>query len=172
MKLIQKITRPATAVILAGAVALSPVSATEARAGSEEALIAGAIGTIILGAIASQALSGNGSFRLDSNSHYRPREDRYRGGHYRDHHRHGGRHDGRGGHRARHYKQLPAKCIIRNTNHGGVLFANRCLKRNFVGADYLPRHCKVNIYNPRTGNSRNAYRGRCLKQAGYSVARR
>ena len=179
MKLISKITRPVTAMALAASVALSPVAATEARAGSEEALIAGAIGTIILGAIATQAI-GNGNIRFHSNtqSHYQPRNPAPTYGNT-----HGGRHDGnRGGHhdnRGNHggnrhnAKQLPSSCIVNNIpGERGVLFGNRCLQRNFAGASRLPAQCKDHVYNRNTGNVRNVYRGHCLRQYGYTIAAR
>ena len=177
MTFLSKITRPVTAIALAASVALSPVAATEARAGSEEALIAGAIGTIILGAIATQALS-NGNVRIHSNtqSHYTP--PRTNAPTYRD--QHGGRHNGnRGGNYGNHggnrhnAKQLPSSCIVNNVpGERGVMFGNRCLQRNFAGASRLPAQCKDHVYNRNTGNVRNVYRGHCLRQFGYSIAAR
>ena len=176
MTFLRKITRPATAIALAASVALSPVAATEARAGNEEALIAGAIGTIILGAIATQALNGNVRIHSNTQSHYVPRQQpSYRHGNNTDRFGHGGNRGGNHGshgNRASHFKQLPARCIVNVPGERGVLFANRCLQRNFRGAAWLPSHCKDHVYNSRTGNVRNVYRGRCLKQSGYSVAGR
>ncbi|MAM63236.1 hypothetical protein [Maritimibacter sp. UBA3975] len=176
MTFFSKITRPATAIVLAASVALSPVAATEAQAGNEEALIAGAIGTIILGAIATQALNGNVRIHSNTQSHYVPRQQpTYRHGSQagRYGNQHGGNRGGNhGGSRAKHFKQLPARCIVNVPGERGVLFGNRCLQRNFRGAAYLPGYCKDHVYNSRNGNVRNVYRGRCLKQAGYSVAGR
>ncbi|MEC7762729.1 MAG: hypothetical protein VX874_12565 [Pseudomonadota bacterium] len=177
MKFLSKITRPVTAIALAASVALSPVSATQAQAGNEDALIAGAIGTIILGAIATHAITnGNIRFQNNTQSHYTP--PRTTPPNYGN--QHGGRHDGnRGGNYGNHggnrhnAKQLPAACIVNNIpGERGVLFGNRCLQRNFAGASRLPVQCKDNVYNRNTGNVRNVYRGHCLRQYGYTVASR
>lgn len=145
MSFIQNIARPTTALALAVSVALSPLAASEARAASEEALIAGAIGTIILGAIATQAI-GSGNLRVQSGSqtHYNtpPRPQPTYG------HHHGGRRDD---HRGTH-----------NGHRGG----------RQAQAKQPPAYCKVRYFDRASGQTRTAYDGACLRRSGYVAARR
>ncbi|MGJ8616993.1 MAG: hypothetical protein ACSHWS_09130 [Sulfitobacter sp.] len=72
----------------------------------------------------------------------------------------------------RNKKLLPAQCFRSyETRRGTVrMFGRRCLKNNFRHANTLPQHCKVRIktYDGR----RTGYQARCLRDAGYRLARR
>lgn len=71
----------------------------------------------------------------------------------------------------RNNKLLPKQCFRSyDTRRGPVrMFGRKCLKNNFRHANSLPKHCKVrvNTYNGK----RNGYQARCLRDAGYRLAR-
>lgn len=165
MKLVRKLTRPATAIALAASLALSPVAATQAQAGNEDALIAGAIGTIILGAIATQAI-GNGNIRFQSNtqSHYVPRTPTQTP-------TYNNRYDGRGhdDHRGGRDRRWDDHRSGRGDHHDRDWGHNRGNRGN--RAAQLPAQCKTRTYDRAAGKVRVAYDARCLRRHGYSVNR-
>ena len=71
----------------------------------------------------------------------------------------------------RNDKLLPSQCFRSfDTRSGPVrMFGNRCLQNNFRHANRLPQHCKVRVktYNGK----RTGYQARCLRDAGYRLAR-
>ncbi|MGC1496224.1 MAG: hypothetical protein WA790_10470 [Sulfitobacter sp.] len=71
----------------------------------------------------------------------------------------------------RNNKLLPSQCFRSfDTRRGTVrMFGNRCLQNNYRHANRLPQHCKVrvNTYNGK----RTGYQARCLRDAGYRLAR-
>jgi hypothetical protein len=71
----------------------------------------------------------------------------------------------------RNNKLLPKQCFHSfETRRGNVrMFGNRCLQNNFRHANSLPQHCKVRVktYDGR----RTGYQARCLRDAGYRLAR-
>ncbi len=71
----------------------------------------------------------------------------------------------------RNNKLLPRQCFRSfETRRGTVrMFGRRCLQNNFRHANRLPEHCKVRI---RTHNGkRTGYQARCMRDAGYRLAR-
>lgn len=71
----------------------------------------------------------------------------------------------------RNNKLLPSQCFRSyDTRQGTVrMFGNRCLQNNFRHANRLPQHCKVRV---KTHNGkRTGYQARCLRDAGYRLAR-
>jgi len=71
----------------------------------------------------------------------------------------------------RNNKLLPKQCFRSfDTRRGTVqMFGNRCLQNNFRHANRLPQHCKVQA---RTHQGRRiGYDARCLRDAGYRLAR-
>ncbi|MGJ8626952.1 MAG: hypothetical protein ACSHXB_08335 [Sulfitobacter sp.] len=71
----------------------------------------------------------------------------------------------------RNKKLLPSQCFRSyDTRRGTVrMFGNRCLQNNFRHANRLPQHCKMRV---RTHNGkRTGYQARCLRDAGYRLAR-
>lgn len=66
---------------------------------------------------------------------------------------------------------LPGDCLHSWTSRGERhrVFGKRCLKRNYEYTDSLPRRCEVTI---RVNNKkRRGYDARCLRRAGYQLAR-
>ena len=72
----------------------------------------------------------------------------------------------------RNSKLLPSQCFRSyDTRRGTVrMFGRRCLENNFRHANRLPQHCKVRVktYNGK----RTGYQARCMRDAGYRLARR
>lgn len=71
----------------------------------------------------------------------------------------------------RNDKLLPSQCFRSyDTRRGTVrMFGRRCLENNFRHVNRLPQHCKVRVktYNGK----RTGYQARCLRDAGYRLAR-
>ncbi len=66
---------------------------------------------------------------------------------------------------------LPSQCFRRiDTWDGPVrMFGRRCLERNYAFADRLPQRCAFSVQGPR--HVRYGYRPRCLRNAGFTMAR-
>ncbi|MFQ6547011.1 hypothetical protein AADZ90_003590 [Aestuariibius sp. 2305UL40-4] len=64
---------------------------------------------------------------------------------------------------------LPSEClrVFDNRNYRYVYMAG-CLRRNGYDLDRFPRRCRVDVRTHR--GERRAYRGRCLREAGYRGA--
>ncbi|WP_417726795.1 hypothetical protein [Roseovarius sp.] len=154
-----------TSALMAGALALTAVTATPAVArdrSDNRNLIAG----LALGAIVGAAIANNGNNRRDddpyrgnvSSRDYRDYDhDRYRDDHDRYH---GSRHDDRRrfGHERR--VNLPGACRVYAGNRAG--YSGRCLSHRY-GYNGLPSACEVHV----GGQHRVIYRDRCLNQYGY-----
>lgn len=71
----------------------------------------------------------------------------------------------------RNNKLLPKQCFRSyDTRRGTVhMFGRKCLNNNFRHVNSLPQHCKVRV-NTFNGN-RTGYQARCLRDAGYRLAR-
>lgn len=70
-------------------------------------------------------------------------------------------------------KLLPGQCLrsFETRRRGTVrMFGNRCLQRNFDYAQRLPQHCQTRVRTPN--GKRHGYEARCLRDAGYRLARR
>ena len=75
---------------------------------------------------------------------------------------------------ARHDRRylLPGDCLRSWTSRGERyrVFGKACLERNYKYTDSLPRSCEVKL---RVNNKkRRGYDARCLRRAGYQMARR
>ena len=71
----------------------------------------------------------------------------------------------------RNNKLLPKQCFRSyDTRKGTVrMFGRRCLENNFRHANRLPQHCKVRIKTH--AGKRTGFQARCLRDAGYRLAR-
>ena len=71
-----------------------------------------------------------------------------------------------------HHKVLPRQCRVKEYIHGNKFrgLSRKCLKRNHVNVQALPRSCAVKIHDQHTGQRRIVYGGRCLRQQGYTLA--
>lgn len=67
---------------------------------------------------------------------------------------------------------LPAACFTRvETRNGPVrMFGRRCLQNNYRFADRLPQRCAIRVEGLR--HDRHGYRPHCLRDAGFTMARR
>ena len=77
--------------------------------------------------------------------------------------------------KVRGYKKrpLPDRCLRVLENNRGrdrLVYANRCLNRNYQFASKLPEHCKRVIRTHR--GDRVVFASRCLSRDGWRVARR
>lgn len=68
-------------------------------------------------------------------------------------------------------KLLPQNCFRSYDTRRGqvVMFGSRCLQKNFHHANRLPQHCAQTIRTFQ--GTRSGYDARCLRGAGYSLAR-
>jgi hypothetical protein len=68
-------------------------------------------------------------------------------------------------------KLLPQECFRSfETRQGKIrMFGERCLQQNFRHANQLPQHCHYKFGTP--DGLRSGYEARCLRDAGYSLAR-
>lgn len=67
---------------------------------------------------------------------------------------------------------LPAQCLFSvNTRHGEKrVFGKRCLNETFQNARKLPQACETQLRGK--GPSRTVYTASCLRDYGYTIARR
>lgn len=74
--------------------------------------------------------------------------------------------------RAKRHKVLPQACFRTfQTRHGQQVrgFGSRCLSRNYQYAHRLPDHCATRVQTRKGWGW--AYRARCLRDGGYTLAR-
>jgi hypothetical protein len=73
--------------------------------------------------------------------------------------------------RAVDHKLLPAQCFQSQETRSGTqtVFGLECLQQNYSFVDRMPIQCLVNVRNER--GFADAYEARCLRDAGYSLAR-
>jgi hypothetical protein len=161
------------ATITAVSIAITGLSATSAAAGDRNRDLAriavGVLGVAIIGKIISdnnkdrkqQAYVNQGRANRDHVVTRQQIEPRPLPRKYRKQKRHH-RHDS---------KLLPQNCFRSyDTRRGQVLmFGSRCLQNNYRHANRLPQHCAQTI---RTfDGKRRGYDARCLRGAGYRLAR-
>ncbi|MFT7134386.1 hypothetical protein [Sulfitobacter sp.] len=74
-------------------------------------------------------------------------------------------------HQRQDSKLLPQSCFRSYDTRRGqvVMFGSRCLQKNFRHANRLPQHCAQTIRTFQ--GTRSGYDARCLRGAGYSLAR-
>ena len=67
---------------------------------------------------------------------------------------------------------LPGQCIrqVETWDRPVRILARRCLERNYAYTARLPQRCAITVQGPR--HTRYGYRPRCLRNAGYTLARR
>ena len=70
------------------------------------------------------------------------------------------------------HRVLPAACFTRvDTRNGPVrMFGRRCLQNNYRFADRLPERCEITVRGQN--HLRRGYRPQCLRNAGFTMARR
>lgn len=148
--------RAAMVAAISAALALTPITATPARAGEDKtgAIAAATILALITaGIIASNTKPGFSYSKPEV--HYRPP-------HY------GGRKPPQIDRR----KLLPAQCEFQITRgrDRGTYFGKRCLKRNFSYWTHLPARCEKHI-DLRGRPDRRGFESNCLARYGYKAAR-
>lgn len=159
-----------TATILAGAIALTAIPASPARAGDEDLakLLVGTTALIIIGT----ALAKNGKKDDDDDGkrvYHAPEKVQTHQNRVQVHRIEPPGH----GYRDQHVSRgLPRYCLRRlDTREGPIrVFGAHCLHRNYDHANRLPQSCKREI---RTHNGpRRGYSAYCLRQNGYHLAGR
>ena len=173
-------SRSFIATILAGALAVTGLTAAPARADAED--VAKALAGIAAVAIIADAVRDNdrdrrrhGIVTRSHRNHGNAYGNAYRRGHDRPHV------DTRRGHghiaprplpRRAQVNQLPRRCMVRVTgrNINAQAFAGRCLARNDVNMRRLPDRCEIRMRGQRGGQS--YYAAACLRSHGYRAARR
>ena len=144
--------RTGLAMILSGALAVSSVTATPARAGNDAAIAAGILGALALFAIAKNQKNEHKPATVGRSYHGRDA--------VRDQRRS----------RQRHLRTLPAACSFEVEGRGGErrFVSGRCLSRHGYRAE-LPKRCEYRIKTRR--GTRTAYPLRCLDRYGYRLSR-
>ena len=145
----KSIAKTAIVTALSASLAFSPVTATPAHAGNDDAAAIAAasfFALITAGIIASAANQNSWKFDTD------------RGGNR--------------GNRGHARKALPAKCElnVRGGPDRGNYFGTFCLKRNYTHVASLPARCQESIWVPRRGRTVSAYDAQCLSRFGYRTA--
>lgn len=66
---------------------------------------------------------------------------------------------------------IPGFCITRVQSHNGPrrILSRRCLQNNYRDVNLLPNRCRSFIEGPR--GTRVGYRPKCLRKAGFQIAR-
>jgi len=144
--------RSALAATLAAALALTPITATPARAGDQNDV--GAIAAFSLLALITAGLVATSVAR-------------------RDEPRHAGRpYSPNPGPRVDPRKALPAQCefTVRRGHDRGTYYGSRCLKRAFSYWANLPARCEERI-DVLGGPDKRVYDAQCLTSYGYTKAR-
>lgn len=139
-------SRKFIATILAASLAITSLSAAPARASDDDLarFLVGTTALLLFGAALSDRNRDRGR-RQDVVEPPRPRPDR---------------------------RALPERCLIRAETAVGPrrVFRAKCLERHYPRAHRLPRTCQLPIWTDR--GRRPAYLASCLRDKGYSVARR
>ncbi|MBS9718040.1 hypothetical protein ACFFUT_07525 [Pseudohalocynthiibacter aestuariivivens] len=156
-------TKSFIAAILAVSLAITGVTATQAKAdGSDIAKVL--LGLAIVGGIAA-AVDNNNDRRAAQ--HAPATRDRYGDRYYND----GGIHQRNYRPQNRRRAVLPAQCLRTFQTYNGPrdAFGARCLNRN-AGNIRLPNRCARQLNTPR--GTRHVYSARCLDRQGYRVSTR
>lgn len=172
------------ATITAAAIALTAIGAVPARAGENDTarVVAAILGLAVVGKIIHDKKKDR-----DANRHepapvqqvHKQHPPRYDSPRYDPPRYDPPRYDQQYGHKPQarplpervNRKLLPGQCLRSlETRHGKVrMFGNRCLQRNYSFAHRLPQHCNFS-FKTRDGY-RRGYEARCLRDAGYRLAR-
>lgn len=157
-------------LILAGAIAVTGITAAPARAGDDDIAkwIAGAAALAIIGAAIAD--NDRSKKKVVTRNYYKQYD-------------HGHRHGNLGHSKKRHKRypgftrgdqfKLPSQCRRDVQTRRGYIkgFGRRCLLNNYGHYNSLPHQCAVKTRD-YSGKRRVIYSGRCLGQYGYRVAGR
>jgi len=149
--------------LIAGSIAIAGMTATPARAESED--VAKVIAGIAALAIIAKALDDDHRGNVHRTRPY-PDRDHYD----RKHHERYKPHPVRK-HRPHHARKiLPSKCVRRHETHRGrVVFLGRhCLKNNYRHFSRLPNACRVKTHTYK--GMRYGFQISCLRNRGYRMA--
>ena len=146
----KSIAKTAIVAALSGSLALSPMTATPAHAGNEDAAAVAAasfFALITAGIIANAAKNNHGGWTVDRRDQ---RPDR-------------------GNHGNNRRKILPSKCelVVRRGPDRGTYYGRRCLRNNYNYVASLPDRCLDKVWVPRRDRNVNAYDAQCLSRFGY-----
>lgn len=166
------------ATVTAASIALTALGASTAKAGEYDAAraVAAILGLAVVGKIVHDKHQDRKNHDQQVTRHapapvYEPARPRYK------------QHQQRNGygahqpeprplpHRASR-KLLPGQCLRSfETNRRGTvrMFGERCLQRNFEYSHRLPQHCQTRVRTSQ--GKRYGYEARCLRNAGYRLAR-
>lgn len=177
MTFAKTLLRPATAIMLAASIALTPVSATTAQAGEEELFVGAILGALTLGALAA-ATSPNTSSQFSVQTgrpRYHTPYSPPRATPHRPHTHQPPRvtHQPRPPVYGTPRGAIPAYCAVNvaGTRNATQYFGAACLERNFNGARALPSYCRTTLVK-HGGRKRQLYSGSCLARAGFNVSGR
>jgi len=143
----KSIAKTAIVTALSASLALSPMTATPAQAGNDDAAAVAAasfFALITAGIIANAAKKNQGAWTIDRRDQRPDRSPNRR-------------------------KLLPSKCelVVRGGPDRGTYFGRRCLKRNYNHVASLPARCLDKVWVPRRSRNVNAYDAQCLARFGY-----
>lgn len=137
-----------TAGILATSLALTSLTPTSASAAMSEDEIAGLIGLLLLGVVIHQSRDNDPEPVVTPPQPTHDDADR-------------------------NWRRLPANCRrdIQTRRRGTVrMFTQRCLNNNYRHVDRLPQDCHIRV-RTENGQRRQGFAARCLREAGFRVAR-
>ncbi|EEE37963.1 hypothetical protein RKLH11_1802 [Rhodobacteraceae bacterium KLH11] len=154
------------ALIIASAVAITGVSASQARAADTRDILGGLAAIAIIGAAAhhyhKEKSKKEKVSRKHVEKHYVPKAKKH-------HHRKAKKHPVRPlpKHVARY--DLPRRCLRTYDHYSShrPLLAPKCLSKHYKHANSLPQRCKVGFWNGK--KVKRAYEPACLRQKGYRV---
>lgn len=158
--------------LIAASIAITAIGAAPAHAGDRDTVrtLAAILGVAVVGKIIHDNNKKKRSQHQAAPVYQHPRahqprvnQPRHNPPRYTPQPRHQPRHVNR--------KLLPQQCFRSfETRKGKVLmFGDQCLRRNFAGAKRLPQRCHYKFGTP--DGLRAGYEARCLRDAGYKLAR-
>ena len=170
------------ATIAAASIAITAIGAVPAYAGDRDTVraLAAILGVAVVGKIIHDNNKKKRAYRQPARVHNKPHATAPR--------HHTPRHDPPRAAKPRHdpprynpqprplprhvsRKLLPQECFRSfETRQGKIrMFGDRCLKRNFEHVNRLPQRCHYKFGTPN--GQRSGYEARCLRDAGYRLAR-
>ncbi len=149
----KSLARTGIITVLSASLALSPIAATPAKAGNDDAAAFAAASFFALltaGIIASANQHGDRRVVITPPNTRPSRGDRERP-------------------RVNRRKVLPARCelVVHRGPDRGTYYRRACLKRNFDYWQSLPKRCEERVWVPRRDRNVNAYDAQCLSRFGY-----
>lgn len=145
----KSIAKTAIVTALSASLALSPMTATPAQAGNDDAAAVAAasfFALITAGIIANAARNNDGAWTVDRRDQ---RSNR--------------------GNQGSPRKILPSKCelVVRRGPDRGTYYGRPCLRQNYNFVASLPARCLEKVWVPRRDRNVNAYDAQCLSRFGY-----